>query len=515
MELKHPKEFAFPIFISRAMISGFSSGGGLMLSFSFQSLAKRHLRGLTIRILLIAVLVSAPTLSVFAQTWNLAWSDEFNGAANSAISAQNWTYDTGILNVNNEVEYYCAPDTATAPCNTSNPNAYIDGNGHLVIQALRINTGVAAYSGSWSSARLKSQTFQYGRVESSMSLPLGPGIWPAFWALGTNITSAGWPACGEMDFMEDVPLSSGLGPNTISSTMHGGNSSSSCYCGGNGLSKKFTFPAGDPNGTDVTTFHTYGAIWSPSMVQFYADDPTKVFFVRTVNDLPSGFTWDFNHPFFLLLNLAIGGTGSWPGAPDSTTPSPALMKVDYVRVYTASPVTAPSMTAPAISITAGQTGSSTVSLTSTAGAGRVYLACSTTAPKATCAIQSADSLNQYTVDFSSSATSTASVAVTTTANTSARMNWPLGFSGLGVGVLALAFAPSKRRRTSLMLAGGLLLWICCVPSCGGSGSSASAGGGNTPNGTPPGSYTVTVSAYTMSGNGNAADASVTIPLTVK
>jgi len=486
---------------------------------SLQYFAEHYCQAFAKRTLLIALFISASTLAGFAQTWNLIWSDEFNGAANSAISAQNWQYDTGILNVNNEVEYYCAPGSTTAPCNSANSNAYIDGNGHLVIQALRINSGVAPYSGSWTSARLKSQslqTFQYGRIEASMSLPLGPGIWPAFWALGTNITSVGWPASGEMDFMEDVPLSSGLGPNTISSTMHGGNSSTDCYCGGNGLSKKFTFPANDVNGTDVTTFHTYGAIWSPSMVQFYADSPTNVFFVRTVNDLPSGFTWDFNHSFFLLLNLAVGGTGSWPGPPDTTTPSPAIMSVDYVRVYTASPVAAPAMTAPAISVTAGQTGSSTVALNSTAGSGRVYLACSTNAPKASCVIQSSDSLNPYTVDFSSATSGTATVTLATTANTSARTTLPLGFVGLGAGVFALAFASTKHRRTSPLFVAAVLLWLCCGLSCGASGSpSGGGGGGNNANGTPPGNYTVTVSAYTVSGNGSGPDASVNIPLTVK
>lgn len=350
-----------------------------------------------------------------------------------------------------------------------------------------------------------------------MSLPLGPGIWPAFWALGTNITSVGWPSCGEMDFMEDVPLSSGLGPNTISSTMHGGNSSSNCYCGSNGMGKKFTFPANDPNGSDVTTFHTYGAIWSPSMVQFYVDNPTSVFFVRTVNDLPSGFTWDFNHSFFLLLNLAIGGTGSWPGPPDSTTPSPAIMKVDYVRAYTAAPVTAPSMTGPAISVTAGQTGSSTIALNSTSGSGRVYLACSTNAPKASCSIQSSDPLNQYTVDFTTAASVTATVSVTTTANTTARTTLPLDLAGLGIALFAIAFASRKPRRMPPLFAASLLIWLCWSPGCGGSNSASGMTGtsGGNSNGTPPGNYSVTVNAYTVSGNGNTPDASVSIPLTVK
>src|ERR1035438_5082261 len=89
-----------------------------------------------------------------AQSWTLAWSDEFDGAAGSPINSSNWQYDTGILNVNNEVEYDCAPGSSTPPCVPGSPNAYIDGNGHLVIQAIKINSGVAPYSGSWTSARL-------------------------------------------------------------------------------------------------------------------------------------------------------------------------------------------------------------------------------------------------------------------------------------------------------------------------------------------------------------------------
>jgi beta-glucanase (GH16 family) len=453
-----------------------------------------------------------------AQTWNLQWSDEFNGAANSAINSNNWTYDTGILNVNNEVEYYCVPGSNTTPCNSSTPNAYIDGKGHLVIQALRINSNPAPYTGSWTSARLKSQnlqSFQYGRIESSMTLPIGPGLWPAFWALGTNINSVSWPACGEMDFMENVPASAGLGPNTISSTIHGGNSSSNCYCGANGLSKHYTFPTNDPNGPDVTTFHTYGAIWSTNMVQFYVDDPSNVFSVETTNDIPSGLSWDFNHPFFLLLNLAVGGTGSWPGPPDNTTPSPALMLVDYVRVYTASPVAGPSMSAASISVKAGQTGTSTVSLNSTAGTGRVYLSCTTNAPKAACSINSADALNPYTVDFSQSATGSATVSVTTTANTSAIS----GISGLraipatvlaGTLLFSLGF---PLRRTWRSLAGfGVLLMAASLANCAGPGNGSGGSGGG--NGTPPGNYAVTVSAYTVSNTSGSADSTLSIPMTV-
>jgi beta-glucanase (GH16 family) len=475
------------------------------------------------RALTIILLVLACGASASAQTWTQAWSDEFNGAANSPINPANWQYDTGILNVNDEAEYYCAPTSNTNGCNPANPNAYIDGNGHLVIQAIEINSGVAPYSGSWTSARLNTgnnlQSFQYGRLESSMSLPIGPGLWPAFWALGTNITSVGWPTSGEMDFMENVPASSGLGPTVIKSTLHGGISSSNCYCGGNGLGQSYTFTGG----TDVTSFHAYGAIWSPNMVQFYVDDPTSVFFVRTASDVPSAFTWDFNHPFFALLNLAVGGTGSWPGPPDNTTPNPAIMLVDYVRWYTPSAVTIPTMTGPAIAVTAGQTGASSVSLTSTSGSGRVYLSCTTTAPKSTCAVSSTDPLNQFTVDFSTSATATANVSVTTTANTAAAaMRWKTIPSGpwaipslaLGTLLLALALVPARRQTgRNGMAAFGALLVLALLASCGGSSSPATVPP-SISNGTAPGSYTITVNAYTVSNTTGTPDQTLSIPLTV-
>lgn len=315
--------------------------------------------------------------------------------------------------------------------------------------------------------------------------------------------------------MENVPLSAGLGPSTISSTLHGGYSSSDCYCGGNGLGQRYTFPATDPNGPDVTSFHTYGAIWSPNMVQFYVDDPTNVFFVRTAADLPSGFTWDYNHPFFQLLNLAVGGTGSWPGPPDNTTPNPAVMTVDYVRVYTPSQVPPPTMSAPSISITAGSTGSSIVSLNSTSGTGRVYLSCSTNAPKAACTVNTTDSLDQYTVDFSSASSANATVSVSTTANTNVRAALD-GRTWLIAGMLpvALAIFGLRRRQGYSLLLFATIFALMLLVSCGGSSNTQASGGGGTPNGTPPGNYTVTVSAYTVSNTTGTADSVSNIPLTV-
>lgn len=251
-----------------------------------------------------------------AQTWNLEWSDEFTGAASTSPSSANWGYEYGNLNVNNELEFYCGPPgdpNNQSPC-TNASNVFLDGSGYLVIQAHRVGSGTAAGSNSWTSTRMNTngkQQFTFGRLEASMQLPTGPGLWPAFWALGTNISSVGWPTSGEIDFMENVPSPpSNLGPTKIASTIHGGASPSNCYCGGNGLSGIFTL-----TNSDVTSFHIYGGIWSPYMVQFYVDSPSNVFEVRTANDIPSSQVWDFNHPFYLLLNLAVGGTGSWPGPP--------------------------------------------------------------------------------------------------------------------------------------------------------------------------------------------------------
>jgi beta-glucanase (GH16 family) len=472
--------------------------------------------------LLVFTLCLLFSASAFAQNWgNPVWSDEFTGPLGTPIDSTKWTYDTGILNVNNEVEYYCAPSTVTGGCLTTNPNAYIDGNGHLVIQAIRQNNSTTPYSGSWTSARLNTnglESFQYGRVESSMSLPVGPGIWPAFWALGTNISgpnAVGWPSCGEQDYMENVPLSpGGLGPNVIASTLHG-NSTNGAY----GLGGRYTLA----NNSDVTGMHAYGAIWSPGMVQFYVDDPTQVFFVGTASDMKSGQTWAFEHPFFLLLNLAIGGDGSWPGPPDATTPSPALMTVDYVRIYKAATVQTPTFGAPpAIAVKAGATtgNSSTFSIADAAGSGRVYLTCSTNAPQATCQVSTSDPLDAYTVDFTNATSVTVNVSVQTTANAgllspSWRWQMPNGQRILALilfaAILAGVLYSSRRLRWASTAGVGFFLLLILLLGCSGGGSTTVP---PVSGGTTPGSYTVTINAYTVSGNGTNPDATASIPLTV-
>jgi beta-glucanase (GH16 family) len=461
---------------------------------------------------LLACVASAPA---GAQNWGSpVWSDEFAGPLGTPIDSTKWGFETGILNVNYEVEYYCAPGMTSGGCNSTQPNAYLDGNDHLVIRAIKITPGTAPYSASWTSARLTTNAtkqFQYGRVEARMVLPSGPGLWPAFWALGTS-NGCTWPACGETDYMENVPASGGLGPTKISSTLHGPG-----YYGPNGLHAIYTFPSGD-----VTGFHTYGAIWSPNMVQFYVDDPANVFFVRTASDVPAGQAWVFNRPFYLLMNLAVGGDGSWPGPPDATTATPAMMTVDYVRIYQAAAVRAPSFgTPPPISVKAGATigNTSTFSAGNTTGSGRVYLACITNAPKATCKVSTNNGLNSFTLDFTSSSVETVNVSLLTTGNTTTaatRFLERLGKVGSLAAVLlagVLFYTSYQRRGRALrptpLWGIGLLLIVVNLPGCSGGTSSPPPSDGTT-----PGSYTITVNAYTVSGSGTQPDATAAIPVTV-
>jgi len=484
--------------------------------------------------------VASSTLG--AVTWTPQWCEEFNGPLGTPNTAT-WNFELGNNNGwgNGELEIYCGPPgyaNNPAQCSTnSDPttsNAYVDGNGHLVIQAFKISSNPAAV-GSWTSTRMNTSTspipttFNYGRIEAREKLPVGAGLWPAFWALGGNIATVSWPACGEIDFMENVPASGGLGTTQIASTLHGGISSTNCYCGGNGLSKKYTFP----NGSDVTSFHVYGAIWSPNMIQFYVDDPANVFSIRTASDLPAGLQWDFNHAFFVLTNLAVGG--GFPGPPDANTPSPAQMMVDYVRYYAPSAVTPPNLgNPPAITVKAGATtgNTSTINLTGTSGSGRVYLACvlGSNIAKAGCQINTGNALNANVADLTNSTTATAIVTVNTTANSLAthvlfapivRPGLPIALAALMLMLLAAAFvipparvlrATSKRIRLAGLAVIGAIIII--IASCGGAGGYC---GGPAPipsGGTTPGIYTVTVNAYTLSGNGTFPDATVTFNLTV-
>ena len=266
--------------------------------------------------LVVALLLSGFASTLHAQGWVQVWSDEFNGASGVAPSSSTWNFDTGGGGWGNgELETYCAPYSSTYPCDPNNTNIYEDGSGHLVIRALN-------YNGTWTSGRMNTsgkEQWTYGRMEASMLLPEGAGMWPAFWMLGANIGSVGWPNCGEQDIMEWVQSYGNYG---TSSHIHGPG-----YSGANGIGATYYFGNGP-----TSNWHTYGDIWGYNQIQFYRDSTSNIFLTITPSNIPSGDTWVFNNPFFILLNLAVGG-GGFPGTTNSGTPNPSYMLVDYVRVY--------------------------------------------------------------------------------------------------------------------------------------------------------------------------------------
>ena len=233
-----------------------------------------------------------------------------------------------------------------------------------------------------------------------MKMPVGTGLWPAFWMLGTNFDSAGWPAAGALDIAENVALTSrsnGLGPTMIRSSLHGLG-----YAGGNSLRRDYTLPNGER--VDDGSFHTYGIIWSPAMMQFYVDDPSNIFFVQNASNLPDQAEWAFDHPFYLVMDLAVGG--DWSGDPDSSTPNSSQILVDYVRAYNL-PSAAPTIEWHPVEVKSGSMVSSPVTLHGQRGTGRVYLSCSTVPATDACV------LDTSTVDFSDTDTQQDTVTVST------------------------------------------------------------------------------------------------------
>ena len=250
--------------------------------------------------------------------WQLAWSDEFAQADGTSPSSSNWGFDVGGGGWgNNQLEY----DTAR----TNNVRIQ---NGQLVIEAK-----VENYLGnSYTSARMLSkgkQSWTFGRIEASIKIPKGQGIWPAFWMLGANIDAVGWPTCGEIDIMENIGNVADQG--ITHGTLHGPG-----YSGGGGLTQTYTLPGGAKLSD---AFHVFAVEWSTNQIKWYLDNVQ--YFTLTPTNLPGGSTWVFNAPQFILLNLAVGG--GWPGNPDGTTVFPQQMLVEYVRVYTnvPAPPTAP------------------------------------------------------------------------------------------------------------------------------------------------------------------------------
>jgi beta-glucanase (GH16 family) len=243
--------------------------------------------------------------------WQLVWSDEFSGANGSTPDPAKWTYDLGGNGWGNqELETY----TNRAE------NAQIQ-DGNLVITARKETyTGTDGIARDYTSARLKTATLftqTYGKFEARIKLPYGQGMWPAFWLLGSNIDQVGWPMCGEIDIMENI----GKEPAIVHGTVHGPG-----YSGANGIGASYTLPNNAPFSDD---FHVFTTEWQSNAIRFYVDG--SLYKSITTADIPTGSQWVFNHPFFIIMNLAVGG--GWPGNPDSTTVFPQTMLVDYVRVY--------------------------------------------------------------------------------------------------------------------------------------------------------------------------------------
>jgi beta-glucanase (GH16 family) len=239
----------------------------------------------------------------------VTFADEFDGPAGTGPDPAKWQLETGDNVNNHERQYYT---------NSTN-NAALDGNGNLVITARKENPGnYQCWYGpcEYTSARLNTAgkfTQTYGTFEARIKMSRGQGIWPAFWLLGDNIGGVGWPECGEIDVMENI----GREPSTVHGTLHGPE-----YSGGAAIGAPYSI-----GGNFYDDFHTFTVDWRPDRITWSVDG--NLYQTRTPADL-GGRRWVFDHPFFMILNLAVGGY--WPGDPDASTPFPNTLVIDYVRV---------------------------------------------------------------------------------------------------------------------------------------------------------------------------------------
>lgn len=242
------------------------------------------------------------TQNVITKT-NLVMQEEFdtNGAPNPAL----WSYNIGTGNNgwgNNELQYY-----------TDRPENIVVEDGMLKITARR-----ELYLGSsYTSARILTKgklEQKYGRIEARIKLPWGKGLWPAFWMLGANIDEVGWPQCGEIDIMEYL----GNQPTKVLGTVHGPG-----YSGADSFGKTYTLP----NDRFDNDFHIFGIEWGENYINYYVDN--VLYNQITPADVEG--EWVFNQPFYIILNMAVGG--NLPGSPNADTSFPQTMLVDYIRVY--------------------------------------------------------------------------------------------------------------------------------------------------------------------------------------
>ena len=245
-----------------------------------------------------------PIQTLPERKFELVWSDEFDGDSGTAPNAMKWTYDLGTGQNgwgNNELQTYT----------NNRQNVSIDGKGNLLIKAIKDNTG------KYTSARLKTEGLfaqKYGKIEARIKTPTGTGIGPAFWMLGSNIRSVGWPFCGEIDIMEQKGKYSNINYGTI----HGPG-----YAGGNAISSQYAIQ----NNRFDNDFYIYGIEWSEHKIDFFVNN----YLYKRITPADATGEWVFDQTFFILLNIAVGG--NFVGPPNENTPFPGSMTVDYVRVY--------------------------------------------------------------------------------------------------------------------------------------------------------------------------------------
>ncbi len=240
-----------------------------------------------------------------SEQWKLVWEQDFEGPAGQRPDSTVWRYDIGTGWGNDQLEY----DTDRTG------NVSLDGEGNLAIVARKEPYQGSAYTsgrintyGTFSQAR--------GRFEARIRLPRGQGLWPAFWLLGGDFANVGWPECGEIDIMEYR----GQEPAVVHGSLHGPG-----YSGGHALTARYTLP----DGSFDQDFHVFAVQWERNRLSWYVDG--TLYRVVTRDNLPQNASWVFDHPFFIILNLAVGG--NFVGPPNAATTFPQTMLVDWVRVY--------------------------------------------------------------------------------------------------------------------------------------------------------------------------------------
>lgn len=268
---------------------------------------KIHITGISL--LLLIALFGCKTddfQKIDHRNWNLVWNDEFNDSTGVLPDSAKWAFDIGTGQGgwgNQELQYY-----------TDRPeNVSMDGLGNLVITAKSEGFAGSAFT----SARITTKGLfdqQYGRFEARLKTPYGPGIWPAFWMVGSDIESVGWPQCGEIDIME----LRGQQPDIIGGSLHGPG-----YSGGNPITKRYALV----NDRFDTEYHIFAIEWDENKIDFFVDD----FLYQRIDRSEVSGEWVYDHPFFIILNVAVGG--NYVGFPTSQTPFPQMMIIDYVRVY--------------------------------------------------------------------------------------------------------------------------------------------------------------------------------------